>query len=126
MTLDLSIEVNIECNHDRHNYEKDNNLLSLNELLFDIEEAQESHRAQSRNKYEIRETNNVIEHSTQNDCNHASILKSKQCEDKSKNIDSNNNLHLNSDASTFEKQNKRRYFFSTLSTIIDLETKYNS
>ncbi len=77
MTSSSLNKVDIECSHDRRNHKKDDNLLFLNELLFDVEEAQESHRTQPRNKYEMKRTNNVIEHSIQNDCNHASIPKSK-------------------------------------------------
>jgi hypothetical protein len=71
MTLGPSNEVDIECSHDRRSHEKDDNLSSLNELLLGVEEAQESHRAQSRNKHEMKEFN------TQNDCNHVPILESK-------------------------------------------------
>jgi hypothetical protein len=74
MTSSFLNEVDIECSYDRRNYEKDNNLLFLNELLFGVEGAQESHRAQPRDKYEMRGTNNVIEHLIQNDCNYVSIL----------------------------------------------------
>lgn len=60
MTLDFSNEVNIECSYDRRNYKKDNNLLFLNELLFDAREAQESYRAQFKDTHEMRKLTTLL------------------------------------------------------------------
>jgi len=120
MTLDFSNEVNIECSYDRRNYKKDNNFLFLNELLLDVKGAQELYRTQLKNKHKIKRFN------IQNDCNYVSILESKQCEDKSKNINSSNSFYLSSDDLICEKQNEKYYSFSTLSIVIDSKVEYNS
>jgi len=62
MFLDFLNKVDIECNRDYSNYKKEFILLSLNKFLFNIEKAQELHRVQIRDKYEIKESNNIIEH----------------------------------------------------------------
>lgn len=122
-------EIDFKCNYDCYNYKKDNNLLSLNELLFDLEKAQELYCAQSRHNYEIEKSNSAINDFLQNDCNYTFIFESKQFDVKSKNIDNNNdsNFYLNSDNLTCKTQDEKKYFFSTLSTsIIDSKAKCNS
>lgn len=119
-----SNEVEIECSHDRRKHEDDDNLSFLNELLFDVEGAQESHWAQIKNKDEIREFDNIIEHSIQNDWNHVLIRESKQRENNDEDID-NNNLYFDNDDSTCEKQNEMHYFFNISSIVIDLIIKYD-
>lgn len=84
-------EIDLKCSYDCYNYKKDNNLLSLNKLLFGLEEAQELYRAQSRHNYETKRFNSAINYSLQNDCNHTFIARSKQCDAKNENIDDSNN-----------------------------------
>jgi len=112
-------EVEIECSHDRRNHKNDNNLSFLNELLFDVEEAQ------IRDKDKMSESNSIIEHLAQNDCNHVLIRESKQYEDNDKNIDSSS-LHLSSEDLICKKQDKMHYFFSTSLSVANPEAKYDS
>jgi len=67
MTPGPSDEVDIECSHGRRSHEEDDNLPSLNELLLGAGGAQESHRAQPRDKHGMGGSD------TQNDCNHVPI-----------------------------------------------------
>ena len=123
MFSNLLNEVDIECNRDYRNYKKDDNLSTSDELLFDIEEAQEPYRAQFKDKYETREFDNIIKYFAQNDCNHVSIFESKQRRDKNENSSSNSS-HLNSCDSTCEKQGGRHYF-STPPTMAGSEVGYD-
>lgn len=93
-------------------------------MLFDVEEAQELHHAQSRHDHEMRRFD-VIENSLQYDCNHTT-LESKQYDVESEDIDDNNdsNLHSSNDDSTCKTLNERHCFFNTLTTFaIDFEVK---
>jgi hypothetical protein len=119
MFLDFSNEVEIECSHDRRNHKNDNNLSSLNELLFGVEEAQ------IKDKDKMGESNSIIEHLAQNDCNHVLIRESKQYKDNDKNINSSS-FHLSSEDLTCKKQGEMHYFFSTSSSVTGPKAEYDS
>lgn len=67
MFLNLLNEVEIECSHNCSNYKDDDNLSSLNKLLFGVEEAQELHRAQIKDKNGMERFDSTIEYLAQND-----------------------------------------------------------
>ena len=119
-----SDEVEIECSHDRRSHEDDDNLPSLNELLFGVGGAQESHRAQTRDKDGMGGFNSTIEHPAQNDWNHVPIRGSKQRGDNDGDIDSSN-LHFSSDDPTCEEQGGMHYSFSTPPTVAGPEAGYD-
>jgi len=119
MTPGPSDEVDIECSHGRRSHEEDDNLPSLNEPLFGAGGAQESHRAQPRDKHGMGGAD------TQNNCNHVPIPGPKQCGDKGGDIDSSSSLHLSSDDTTREEQGGRHYSFSTPPTVAGSEAGYD-
>ncbi len=118
MFPDPSDEVEIECSHGRRSHKNDDNLPSLNELLFGVE------GAQTRDKDEIGGSNSTIEHPAQNDCNHVPIRGPKQYGDNDGNIDSSS-LHLSSEDPTCEKQDRMHYSFNTPPTVTDPEAGYD-
>ncbi len=125
MTPGPSDEVDIECSHGRRSHEEDDNLPSLNELLFGAGGAQESHPAQSRDKHGMGGSDSAIENPTQNDRNHVPIPGPKQCGDKGGDIDSSSSPHLSSDDSTCEEQGGRHYSFITPPTVAGSEAGYD-
>lgn len=118
-----SDEVDIECSRGHRSHEEDDNLPTLDELLFGVGGAQEPHRAQSRDKHGMGGSDSTIEHPAQNDCNHVPILGPKQRGDKGEDSDSNS-PHLSSGDSTCEEQS-RRHYFSTPPTVAGLEVGYD-
>lgn len=118
MTSGSSDDIDLECSHGCCDYEEDNNLLPLNELLFGLGGAQELHRAQPRHDHGIGRSDSAIGYPLQNDCNHTSISGPNQCGAKGEDIDnsSGSSLQLSSDNLTCKTQDKRHCFFSTPST----------
>lgn len=119
-----SDEVDIECSRGHRSHEEDDNLPSLNELLFGVGGAQESHRAQTRDKHGMGGSDSTIEHPAQNNCNHVFIHGPKQRGDKGGDSDSNS-PHLSSGDSTCEEQGGRHYSFSTPPTVAGSEVGYD-
>ncbi len=119
MFSDLSDEVEIECSYGRRSYKNDNNLLSLNKLLFGVKEAQ------IRDKDRMGGSDSIIEYPVQNDCNHVPIRGPKQYRHNRGDIDSSS-LYLSSEDPICEKQDGMHYFFSTPPTVAGPEAEYNS
>ncbi len=91
-----SDEVEIEYSHGRYSHEDDDNLPSLNELLFGVE------GAQTRDKDGIGGSDSTIKHPAQNDCNQVRIRGPTQYGDNGRDIDSSS-LHLSSEDPTCEE-----------------------
>lgn len=117
-------EVGIECSHGRRSHEEDDNLPSLDKLLSGVGEAQESHRAQTRDEGGIGGSDSTIEYPAQNDCNHSPIPGPKQCADNGGDTESNS-LHLSSDDPTCEERIARHYSSSTLPIVANSEAGYD-
>lgn len=109
---------------DRRNYEEDDNLLPLNQLLFGVGGAQELHHAQSRHDHEMGRSDATV-HPLQHDCNHTTPG-SKQYGAEGGDIDgsSGSSLHPSSGGPTCKASDERHCSSSTLSTsAADLEAR---
>lgn len=125
VTLVLN-EVATVSDYSCSNNKKDDNLLFIKKLLLNVNSAQELQWLSLSVEEKIKRFDEVLKYFIKDNYNSSFISELRWDEDKSEDINSNDSVHIN-DRATFKKYYKKCDLISTsLTSITDSETQYNS